>query len=79
MTLVPSAEQATALHEKFVGALAAVQVTPEFVEVNIGTGIPNPYEATATSLTPSAEEAIPSHGLLGALLGVQVVPESLER
>ena len=60
--LVPSAEEATAYHPyPLVGVLAAIQETPELVDV---TTLPvwNSIPDTATNLVPSAEQAMPCHG-----------------
>ena len=62
----PSAEEATAAHV-FDSKKAWIQVFPPSVERQM------PEPATATSLLPSAEEAMPNQmALVSALLRVQV-------
>jgi hypothetical protein len=69
--------EATAL--QFAAGPCELQVVPEFVEVKIGLEL-----ATATNLTPSAEEARlvqarEGSGPLGAVTtGIQVAPELVE-
>jgi hypothetical protein len=56
------------------GVLAAVQVAPESVDLKIGLKL-----AAATTLDPSAEEAMETHVLLGADVCAQIAPESNEQ
>ena len=72
--LLPSAEEATAFHPPTAGGPTAVQVTLEFEEMIRS----NPSINTATSLVPSAEEATLHQPLVGPLVWVQVIPESIE-
>jgi hypothetical protein len=69
---VPSAEQATALHEVLT-ALVWVQLAPESAETYIPAML-----ATATNLVPSEEEATPIHEFEGALVCSQPPPLSLD-
>jgi hypothetical protein len=81
---VPSAEHAIEDHW-FVGAVHKFQVAPWLVEIKIppGTGLVEKkllFEKVqaANSLAPSAELATEDHMLVGALVKVQLTPESLD-
>ena len=69
----PSAEQATDC-QFALGRLLFVQFPPKFVEIQTPSLL-----RPAINRLPSADEAVLSHVPLGAVVGVHVAPESVER
>jgi len=73
--LLPSVEEAT----KTGFVLAGIHGTElEFQETPESTEVKTEPPPAATKLLPSAEEATEDHVLLGALVNIQVAPESAE-
>jgi hypothetical protein len=72
VNLLPSADDVTE-YQELVGAVVATQVAPESRDSHIGLG-----DATATNVVASAEQASPDQYIGVTVVGVHVVPESLE-